>query len=156
MPRARTFSPEDSAESRELVAVIARRLLPEVLKALGFRVSRMESFRVGCYDAGDRGHFAPHRDNTTPLTEHRRFALTLNLNAGDYEGGYLRLPEYGPQLYAPPPGGAVVFSCSLLHLATPVQKGRRFVVVGFFWGEEEQKIYEQRQAELGSARTSAQ
>ena len=75
-------------------------------------------------------------------------ALTLNLNTGDYEGGFLRLPEYGPQLYAPPPGGAVVFSCSLLHLASPVTKGRRFVIVGFLWGEEEQRIYEQTHSDL--------
>jgi predicted 2-oxoglutarate/Fe(II)-dependent dioxygenase YbiX len=149
--RADVILPEESPESQELVAVVSRRLLPEVLKALGFRVSRLESFRVGCYDADSQGHFAPHRDNTTPLTEHRRFAVTINLNSGDYEGGYLRLPEYGPQLYAPPAGGAVVFSCSLLHLATPVQKGRRFVVVGFFWGEEEQRLYEKRQSELGAA-----
>jgi predicted 2-oxoglutarate/Fe(II)-dependent dioxygenase YbiX len=89
------------------------------------------------------------------MTEHRRFALTLNLNSGDYEGGYLRLPEYGPQLYAPAAGGAVVFSCSLLHLATPVRKGRRFVVVGFLWGEEEQHLYEKRQAELRAAQVTA-
>jgi peroxiredoxin/predicted 2-oxoglutarate/Fe(II)-dependent dioxygenase YbiX len=133
---------EDTPESRDLVEVLRRRLLPEVLKGFGFRVSRMETFRVGCYDSRSGGYFAPHRDNTTALTRHRRYALTLNLNTGDYEGGFLRFPEYGPQLYAPPPGGAVVFHCSLLHFVLPVTRGRRFVVVGFFWGEEEQKLYE--------------
>ncbi len=140
--RADVIVPDDSPESKELVDVMGRRLLPEVLKGFTFRVSRMERFRVGCYDSTDGGHFAPHRDNTTPLTKHRRYALTLNLNTGEYEGGFLRFPEYGPQLYAPPAGGAVVFSCSLLHLASPVTSGRRFVIVGFFWGEEDNKIYE--------------
>ena len=46
---------------------------------------------------------------------HRRFAVSLNLNTGDYEGGCLRFPEFGPHLYVAPAGGAVVFSCSLLH-----------------------------------------
>ncbi len=141
--RSDVIIPEDTRESQELVDAVNRRLLPEVLKAFTVRISRLEHFRVGCYDADSGGHFAPHRDNTTPLTKHRRFALTLNLNSGQYEGGFLRLPEYGGQLYAPPAGGAVVFSCSLLHLASPVTKGRRFVVVGFLWGEEEQKIYEE-------------
>lgn len=141
--RSDVIIPEDTVESQELVDAINRRLLPEVLKAFTVRISRLEHFRVGCYDADSGGHFAPHRDNTTPLTKHRRFALTLNLNSGQYEGGFLRLPEYGAQLYAPPSGGAVVFSCSLLHLASPVTKGRRFVVVGFLWGEEEQKLYEE-------------
>ncbi len=146
--RADVILPEDSPTSLELVGVIGRRLLPEVERGLGFRVSRFEHFRIGCYDAGDGGHFAAHRDNTTKMTAHRRYALTLNLNSGEYQGGFLRFPEYGPQLYAPPPGGAVVFSCSLLHLATPVEQGRRFVVVGFFWGEAEQKIAEANLAEL--------
>ncbi len=145
--RSDVIVPEDSPESRGLVDAISRRLLPEVLKGFGFRVSRMEHFRVGCYDSHSGGYFAPHRDNTTPLTKHRRYALTLNLNTGDYEGGLLRFPEYGPQLYAPPAGGAVVFHCSLLHFVLPVTRGRRFVVVGFFWGEEEQKIYERSLAE---------
>jgi len=144
--RSDVVLPEDAALTGELTGAIARRLLPEVLKAFNFPVTRMERFRIGCYDAATSGFFAPHRDNTTPLTRHRRYALTLNLNTGDYEGGFLRLPEYGPQLYAPPPGGAVVFSCSLLHLVSPVSRGRRFVVVGFFWGEAEQALYEQTHA----------
>ncbi len=146
--RTDVIIPEDLPESQELIAVMGRRLLPEVVKGFGFRVSRMERFRVGCYDSTSGGHFAPHRDNTTQLTQHRRYALTLNLNTGEYEGGFLRFPEYGPQLYAPPAGGAIVFSCSLLHLASPVTSGRRFVLVGFFWGEEEHKIYERSHAGL--------
>jgi predicted 2-oxoglutarate/Fe(II)-dependent dioxygenase YbiX len=151
--RSDVVLPEDAALSGELIGAIARRLLPEVLKAFNFQVTRMERFRIGCYDAASSGFFAAHRDNTTPRTRHRRYALTLNLNTGEYEGGFLRLPEYGPQLYAPPPGGAVVFSCSLLHLVAPVSKGRRFVVVGFFWSEAEQKIYEQNHAEPAAGET---
>ncbi len=141
---------EDAPLSAEIAGAVARRLLPEVEKAFNFRVTRMERFRIGCYDAESSGFFAAHRDNTTAKTAHRRYALTLNLNTGDYEGGFLRLPEYGPQLYAPPSGGAVVFSCSLLHLVAPVTRGRRFVVVGFFWGEAEQAIYEKNHAETAT------
>lgn len=148
--RTDVIIPEASPESQELIDVMGRRLLPEVLKGFGFRVSRIEHFRVGCYDSTPGGYFAPHRDNTTPLTQHRRYALTLNLNTGEYEGGFLRFPEYGPQLYAPPAGGAVVFHCSLLHYVLPVTSGRRFVIVGFFWGEEEHKIYESIHADQTS------
>ncbi|MEE8297276.1 MAG: hypothetical protein V3R26_05540, partial [Hyphomicrobium sp.] len=45
--RADVIIPEDSSESQELVEAIRRRLLPEVLKGFGFRVSRMEHFRIG-------------------------------------------------------------------------------------------------------------
>lgn len=137
-----------SPESEELLGIMARRLVPEIAKAFNFEVTRYEPFRIGCYDAADRGHFAPHRDNTTKTTKHRRYALTLNLNTGDYEGGYLRFPEYGRHFYAPPAGGGVVFSCSLLHLAAPVIKGRRFLIAAFFWGEAEQPQFEENLGHL--------
>jgi len=131
-----------------LLAVLRRRLLPEVAKAFNFTPTRTEHFRIGCYDAAQGGFFAPHRDDTQEITAHRRFALTLNLNTGDYEGGHLRLPEYGPQLYAPAAGGAVVFSCSVLHTVTPVTKGRRFAVIGFFWDEDGQVTFERSHADM--------
>lgn len=143
--RSDVVLPDGAPLTGELTGAVTRRLFPEIAKAFNFQVTRMERFRIGCYDAASSGFFAAHRDNTTPKTQHRRYALTLNLNTGEYEGGLLRLPEYGPQLYAPPAGGAVVFSCSLLHLVAPVSKGRRFVAVGFFWSEAEQEIYERNQ-----------
>ena len=112
-----------------------------------FRVTRAETLRLGCYDAADGGRFVRHRDDTTPYTAHRRFAMSLNLNTGDYEGGYLRFSEYGPQLYEPAAGAALVFSCSLLHEATRVVSGRRFVLLGFFYGEAEQALRERIHAQ---------
>lgn len=144
--RSDVFVPAGTAESDELVEVFSRRLIPDIDKAFAFKPTRYEPFRVGCYDANENGHFAPHRDNHASTTAHRRFALVINLNTGDYQDGLLRLPEYGTQLLNQPAGAAVVFSCSLLHLATPVTKGRRFVLVGFFWGEEDQRLFEQTHA----------
>lgn len=115
---------------------LGRRVLPKIAEAFAYQVTRLERMKVVAY-AGDRkGHFAPHRDNTTPDAAHRRFALTLNLNDG-YEGGGLRFPEYGGETVAPPPGGAVVFSCSLLHEVLPVLSGRRLALLTFFYGDAE-------------------
>ncbi len=96
------------------------RLVPEIEKAFQFRATRIERYNVACYEAENAGHLRVHRDNTTVGTAHRRFAVSLNLNSGDYEGGMLRFPEFGRRLYQPPLGGAVVFSCWLLREATPV------------------------------------
>ncbi len=134
-------------EAKELFGIFKRRLLPEIQKVHNFRATRAETLRLGCYDVADGGHFVPHRDDTTPYTAHRRFAMSLYLNTGRYDGGYLRFPEYGPQLYQPATGGAVVFSCSLLHEATPVTAGRRFVLLAFFYGEVEQAQRERVHAE---------
>ncbi len=124
----------DKELMKRLTTTIGRRLMPEVRKAFVFRATRFEGFKIACYDADTGGFFHAHRDNLSPATAHRRFALTLNLN-DDYEGGYLRFPEYGTHLYRPETGGALVFSCSHLHEVTKVTKGRRFALLSFLFGE---------------------
>jgi hypothetical protein len=119
------------------------RLAPEIEKAFMWRPTRMERYLVACYDAEGGGFFKPHRDNTTAGTAHRRFAVTINLNAGEYEGGDLRFPEFGSRTYRAPTGGAVVFSCSLLHEATPVTRGQRYAFLPFLYDEEAAKVREE-------------
>jgi peroxiredoxin/predicted 2-oxoglutarate/Fe(II)-dependent dioxygenase YbiX len=119
---------------------IIRRVKPEIEKAFQFSITRFERHLVGCYEATDQGFFNRHRDNTTKGTDHRRFAMSLNLNTGSYEGGYLRFPEYGRQLYCPNIGEALIFSCSLLHEATPVTSNRRFALLSFFYNDEDAKV----------------
>ncbi|CAN5329989.1 hypothetical protein BH09PSE1_BH09PSE1_30000 [soil metagenome] len=111
-------------------ARIVRRLVPQIEKAFQFKATRIERYLVAAYEADDGGVFKPHRDNTTRGTAHRRFAVSINLNA-DYDGGDLRFPEFGSWTYRPPPGGAVVFSCSLLHEATVVTRGKRYAFLPF-------------------------
>ena len=118
------------------------RLVPEIFKAFQFKATRIERYIVACYEAETRGHFRAHRDNTTRGTAHRRFAVSLVLNTGEFEGGNLRFPEFGRQTYCPPAGGAVAFSCSLLHEATPVSEGKRYVFLPFLYDEAAAKIRE--------------
>jgi predicted 2-oxoglutarate/Fe(II)-dependent dioxygenase YbiX len=61
--------------------------------------------------------------------------VTINLNAEDYEGGDLRFPEYGRQTYRAPTGGACIFSCGLMHEATPVTTGKRYAFLPFLYDE---------------------
>lgn len=124
----------DAERSRQIATMVGRRVMPEVARAFAYRATRFEGFKIVCYEATDRGFFAAHRDNLSPSTAHRRFALTLNLS-DDYEGGQLRFPEYGPELYRPPPGAALLFSCSLLHEVRAVTAGRRFVLLSFLFAD---------------------
>lgn len=111
------------------------RLNPEIEKAFMQKMTRMERYIVACYDAQSGGYFRPHRDNTTKGTAHRMFAVTINLNAEDYDGGDLRFPEFGDRTYRAPTGGAVVFSCALLHEALPVTRGKRYAFLPFLYNE---------------------
>lgn len=122
-----------------------QRLLPEIQKAFQFNPTRIERNIVACYDSSVGGHFRAHRDNTTKGTAHRQFAVSINLNTEEFEGGQLWFPEFGRRAYRPSTGGAVVFSCSLLHEATPVTKGFRYAYLPFLYNEEGARI---RQANL--------
>jgi predicted 2-oxoglutarate/Fe(II)-dependent dioxygenase YbiX len=124
----------DAGLVEAVTAALEERVLPVIARAFHYGVTRLESYKVVAYDASG-GYFRLHRDNVTPDARHRRFALSLNLNA-EYEGGELVFPEFGPTRYRPPPGGAMVFSGTLLHGVRDVTAGRRYVLLSFLWGDE--------------------
>jgi len=137
---------------RDLIAALQtrfmRRVVPEIAKVHQFKVTRMERYIVSCYAAEEGGHFSPHRDNTTSGTAHRRFAVSVNLN-DDFDGGEVSFPEYGPRSFKAPPGGAVVFSCSLLHAVSRVTRGRRYAFLPFLYDDAAARIRERNAALVG-------
>ncbi|MDP5215889.1 2OG-Fe(II) oxygenase [Ruegeria sp. 2205SS24-7] len=154
----RDFQIEDSALIRELQGRVNRRVVPEIAKIHQFHVTRMERYIVSCYSAEDGGHFRPHRDNTTKGTAHRRFAVSINLNA-DFDGGEVSFPEYGTRSFKAPPGGAVIFSCSLLHAVSKVTRGRRYAFLPFLYDDAAAEIRERNNKylseEVGTYRDTA-
>jgi len=137
-----------------LRARLEQRLFPMIERALVFAATRIERYVVSCYDAADGAVFHPHRDHTTMATAHRNFACSLNLN-GDFEGGDLRFPEFGPATYRPPVGGAVVFSCALLHEATPMTAGRRYAFLPFFYDDAGAQVLRAYSERVGAAPEAA-
>ena len=114
---------------------IVRRLLPAVERYFQFEATRMDRYIVSCYDSALGGHFFRHRDNVNAGAQHRRFAVSINLN-GDYDGCDLVFPEFGRRTYRAPVGGAIVFSCGALHEVTPIRRGRRYAFLPFLYGED--------------------
>lgn len=131
---------------------IVRRLLPAVDRFFQFQATRMDRYIVACYDSAVGGHFDRHRDNVNAGAQHRRFAVTINLN-GDYDGCDLVFPEFGRRSYRAPHGGAVVFSCGALHQVTPVTRGRRYAFLAFLYGEADAALREANNAKLHQAET---
>ena len=131
--RRRDHFIQDAAVQARLRDDIMLRLVPMIERCFQSRPTEIERYIVSCYDSDEGAHFAPHRDNTTPDTAHRRFAVTINLN-DDYDGGDLRFPEFGARRYRAPRGGAIVFSCSLLHEVTRMTAGRRYATLPFLHG----------------------
>ena len=111
---------------------LAWRIGPELIKVFAFeREFSFDAHVVLSYSAEGQHFFGAHRDNGAPTTADRAFAVSLNLN-DDFEGGELVFPEYAGIKVSPPAGAAAVFSCSVLHRALPVTRGRRFVLTTFF------------------------
>jgi predicted 2-oxoglutarate/Fe(II)-dependent dioxygenase YbiX len=131
MKKRRDHPIVEPAVEKALLMVIGRRIAPELDKVFHFRRFRFDRLNVVCYDAERQDRFHRHRDNQTPATAGRRFALTINLNSDAYEGGELMFPEYGDDRYKPPTGAAILFSCTLLHEALPVSLGQRFALLSF-------------------------
>jgi peroxiredoxin len=140
---------EDGHLQDRLSRQLRQTLFPMVQRIFQFEATHIERHVVACYDGdGDGGFFMPHRDDITAGTAHRRFACTINLNADDYEGGDLFFPEFGARTYRAPTGGAVVFSCSLLHGAQPVTRGKRYAYLPFLYDDAAARIREANLSKL--------
>ncbi len=130
-----------------VMAALATRCLPEIRKAFQVDVKHTDRVLIARYDDAG-GFFKRHRDNAAANVAFRQFALSINLN-DDYDGGQLEFPEYNSYRYRPTAGEGVVFSCSLLHEAKPVTRGRRYVLLTFLHDDEAQTRW------LESTRTAA-
>lgn len=131
--RRRDHVIQDEAVKARLRDCLMLRLVPMIERCFQYRPAEIERYIVSCYDSADGAHFAPHRDDNTTVTAHRRFAVTINLN-DDYDGGDLCFPEFGARRYRAPKGGAIVFSCSLMHEVTRMTAGRRYATLPFLYG----------------------
>ena len=140
--RRADYNITDPRLAASLKARLAAVLNPMIKRAFQFEATRVERLIVARYDSEPGGYFRPHRDNTTKGTAHRKFAVTINLDTSSYEGGDLAFPEFGPQTYRAPTGGAVVFSCSLLHEARPVTSGKRYAFLPFLYDDAGARLRE--------------
>ncbi len=130
--RRKDYIVEDLEAIQRVNGLIKRRVVPEIKKLFFMEITRMERYIVGCYSAEDGGHFRPHRDNGPGLSAHRRFAVSINLT-DDFEGGEVSFPEYNRRGIKAPIGWCVVFPCAILHMVSPVTRGRRYAFLPFVY-----------------------
>jgi predicted 2-oxoglutarate/Fe(II)-dependent dioxygenase YbiX len=118
-----------------VLGALSRACLPEVKRAFQFDAAFVDRLLIARYDETG-GYFRRHRDDAAPAVAFRQFAISINLNTGEYEGGHLLFPEYSDYRYKPGVGGAAVFSATLLHEAAPVLRGARYVLLTFLHNAE--------------------
>lgn len=125
----------DAEVGRTIDDSLVYTLLPMIERCFDFRATRRVAYKVSLYDSRDRGFFYPHRDNSDPGTDYRRYALSLALN-DDWDGDGLSFPEFGSRRYRADGGSAIVFPPSLFHQVHPVRTGRRYVLLTFLYAED--------------------
>jgi len=143
------IAPDDPLCGR-VIDALSRACVPEMKKAFQFDACHTDRVLIARYD-DTGGYFRRHRDNSSPAVAFRQFALSVNLNSDEYEGGYLLFPEFNSHRYKPGRGAGIVFSSSLLHEATPVTRGSRYVLLTFLHNAEGEA---RRLAGLSNARAA--
>jgi len=113
-----------------VLEILATRCVPEIKRAFQSDITFADRILLARYD-DTGGYFKRHRDDGAPHTAFREFAISINLNTHEYEGGELLFPEFDDDRYSPAAGAAAIFSASLLHEAAPVLRGRRYVLLSF-------------------------
>jgi PKHD-type hydroxylase len=84
------------------------------------------------------GHFyGAHFDNGSKATKHRKLSVSVQLSdPGDYWGGALRLWSMNESVTASKEqGDLILFPSYLMHVAKPVFRGTRKVLVSFIKGD---------------------
>lgn len=125
---------QDQALLARLDRRIQERVVPQIMKAFAFQVTRRETLHIARYAGAREGIAVGHRDNHHPATQYRRFALSVALN-DDYEGGELVFREYAGKGYRGDVGTAFVFSSSLLHEIEETTQGVRYNLISHFFNE---------------------
>lgn len=97
-----------------------------------FDLVDLEPLQVARY--ADGGHYDWHMDLGPGQATLRKLSLSVQLSVGaDYAGGDLEFPDVvGP--ITRDQGSAIVFPSYLRHRVTPVTRGERWSVVGWFVG----------------------
>jgi len=131
----RTHVFADRQLTEKLDYKLSKSLFPELKKIYDLDITYRENYKICGYKDIHNGKFHVHRDSVHPYG-HRRLAMSLILNE-DYEGGGIIFPEYNNKAYKPKSCSAVIFPTPLFHQVLQVTKGTRYVIVSFFFGEEE-------------------
>lgn len=126
---------KDRALLERLDQRLQSRLIPMIAKAFAFQVTRREHLHIARYEGARDGIEIGHRDNVSPGTAYRRFALSISLN-DDYEGGELVFGEFAQKGYRGAPGTALVFSSSLLHEIKETTWGVRYNLISHLFNDQ--------------------
>jgi PKHD-type hydroxylase len=118
---------------------ICEKLIPlveSVNQKFNFDVNRLGELQIATYDENDEGFYSWHLDIGPGDFFFRKITFSILLNNPDeYDGGDVEFMT-GKKILRCPRSNAhlVAFPSFLLHQVTPVTRGKRYVMIGWFHG----------------------
>jgi predicted 2-oxoglutarate/Fe(II)-dependent dioxygenase YbiX/predicted esterase YcpF (UPF0227 family) len=100
-----------------------------------------ERWKIGFYDNEDAGFYNLHTDTAGDTKYRVSSAVAMLSSADDYEGGELHFPDLNKK-FKLDKGDVIVFKSSLLHGVHPITKGKRHVLISFFFDDDGMKVKE--------------
>lgn len=117
------------------------KLYTEIKETFDVDIIFREVWKVGYYDSDDGGFYNLHTDDARE-TKYRKVSMVCALSdPSDYEGGLLHFPALKKE-FKLNKGSIIVFESKLMHGVTPITKGRRYVLVSFFFNNQGRTIRE--------------
>ncbi len=106
-------------------------------ECFGFNLNGLQEFQVAKYETDD--HYVWHSDMRLNKRESmRKLSITVQLSdPNDYEGGDFEFPEdigCPARPFIAEKGTVIIFPSFLPHRVTPVTKGTRYSLVGWYEG----------------------
>jgi len=130
--------PYNSDESVALNRLIEPFITMANRENFGFRLNNFYEFQYTEYNERNEGFYGWHQDTQwlRDTESQRKLSVTIQLSDDDYEGGDF---EFHKDLAQPSDirrrGTVIVFPSFFYHQVTPVTKGTRKALVGWYEGE---------------------
>ena len=110
-------------------------------EAFGFDINQLEACQFTLYDSSDKGKYDWHIDTDwiSDNCYHRKMSVIIQLSEpSDYEGGKVELKNSGfstqDEENIMQKGSVIAFPSFWEHRVTPVTKGKRMSLIGWFIG----------------------
>jgi PKHD-type hydroxylase len=112
------------------------------LKFFNFHISKLDFIQITKYDANDLSEYKSHKDvfwlNDDPIY-HRKLSCSIQLSdPNDYDGGDFKILNIDTAEPTPEDvrsqGTAIFFPSFIDHQVTPITRGTRYSIVGWFEG----------------------
>ena len=106
-------------------------------ECFGFHLNGFNEFQISKYEVDD--HYEWHTDlRLNDRSSMRKLSMTIQLSdPNDYEGGEFEFAEGSPdQSFIQDKGTIILFPSFLSHRITPVTRGTRYSLVGWYEGDK--------------------